>query len=75
MPPVPVRDILLAASLLGWYPEPPVPGLPALEGVLMARICARCRLPLDGDPRDHDCPEDDSPQDPAGDDGTGDEAT
>ncbi len=43
MPPVPVRDILLAASLLGWYPEPPVPGLPAFEGVLMARAYGSSR--------------------------------
>jgi hypothetical protein len=24
----------------------------------MARLCAACRQPLDGDPRLHDCPED-----------------
>ncbi len=25
----------------------------------MARLCARCRQPVDRDARDHDCPEDD----------------
>ena len=31
----------------------------------MARICARCRQPLDRDAREHDCPADepDAPQD------------
>ncbi len=63
--------MLMAASLLGWYPEPSVPGLPAFEGVLMARIrvCGVCLQPV----RDCIC-EDDGPQDPAGDDGSEDEA-
>ncbi len=29
----------------------------------MARICARCRQPVDRDAREHDCPEDLEPQD------------
>jgi hypothetical protein len=34
----------------------------------MARICARCRQPLDRDAREHDCP-DEAPAEP--DDGSG----